>query len=236
MNSVLFYVDTSSLLHARHYLVCEKTGVESEYYSPGVRQGQHVVDALDMCRQKRDKIRVATSFLTRFEMNQRYRKWIAKELFLAKKVPLETIDGRDREVLDTLRKMPDDIKREFREEFNNNANWSRGWEYNDIVEFDVPDKFDMFEIADLLQELAPGIDFMDASHAAIALLQGASYFVSGDGPLRTHIEEIDREVQEIAHLPEGSVQDISLKNIQARNFTPIKALGAKAFLDAVEKV
>ena len=213
----LFYLDTNCLIHARHYLACKANNIAEAHYPQGVRTGRTVVEALEECRNKNQYVLVVTSTLSKFEINQRYRKWIAKNTFLKLNVPIETIDGRERDVFGSLASLPPTTKSEFESEIKDSVNWLYGWEYKDIVTVQFP-KPQIFEIADPMQFWQHRISLQDSLQLAIALSIGANYFVSGDGDLLGFTTDIHKQLIENNQLPDGTAYDPQLEPISPKTF------------------
>lgn len=218
-----YYLDTNCLLFARHYLACEEKGVVVDLHPEGARSGKQIIESLEAARHRRHAIDIITSYITRFEMNQRYRYWLAKELFVEENVPVEAVDGRPRELMNVImNKLPEVHRNKYNTRIAANINWLDEWLYADVVDVKTPN-IQIFDVADPMQLWAPRITLLDSLHVATALLEGAHYFVTNDDDLRKCVSKIAAELNSTGMLPTGDRYD-----------PPIEAINVPTLVDKIQ--
>lgn len=215
----LFYLDTSFLMHIRHYLECQN--VSQSFFPDGVKTGKKGLKALEFCEEKVDDVNVITSSLTSFEMNQRYRKWLAKKAFLQEGLPLETIDSGDRYLFSSLKSLPRAELDRLDDELLKSREWLNVWDYSDLVRVEPLNPI-IFEEADPFQAWAPGITLLDSFHVAMALTSYAKFLVTDDGMLKKHVNnKIVPELKNNNALPSGNSFDLDFRAINSNEFQDI---------------
>lgn len=209
------YLDTNILLNARHYLECK--GLQEQHYNDGMRTGRKVVEALNICREKVDKIEIITSRLAQFEMDRKYRSWIIKTTFLDLGFPLEVVEDNNRVLHSSYSKLPDNIKSQAQQKIENNLNWLDVWEYHDLVTLE-PLNSKIFEIGAPIAVWGEGMDLLDSLHVSEALLLGASFFVTSDNQLLKQVKAVDKRLRKAGFLPDGSSYITSLESMAPKEF------------------
>lgn len=222
----LFYMDTNCLVFARHYVICK--AINEEYYPQTVQTGKVVVEAFDHCDQK--SVDLFTSNLVNFEINRRFRTSEIKRVFIEYGIPLEAVDGRPQDITAPLPNWSQHMKDKLNERVKTSQEWYRDWEYRRLVRFVGLDP-QIFELAEAMPFISPGIDLMDSLHVATALHHGAHYFVSNDGPLINHAKRIIEDALNQGRLSNGEEYPRGEEIHE-----PMKAIKPKEFRDEAAKL